>query len=308
MIGSFDRIGFRLHSRSFRRDDLDVDLSGRICLVTGGNAGIGRAAAEGLAARGAAVHLLCRDEGRGRIARDEIRRSTGNGAVESAVVDLSDLAAVRRYAESGGPAKVHALVHNAGGLPARRILTADGLELAFATHVAGPHLLTKLLDAPLRAAGDARVVFVSSGGMYTRRLDLDDLSWVRRPYDGVLAYAQTKRMQVVLAGLWAKALSGTGVSVYSMHPGWVDTAGLKTSLPRFRRAMRSFLRNQEQGADTVVWLAARWPPPAPAGAFWLDRKARTEHLLPWTREDANARQRLWEECERLTAFGTGTTG
>jgi NAD(P)-dependent dehydrogenase (short-subunit alcohol dehydrogenase family) len=301
MIGSFDRIGFRRHRRSFRPGDLNVDLSGRTCLVTGGNAGIGRAAAEALAARGAAVHLLCRDAARGEEARDAIRRATGNASVVSAVVDLSDLSSVRRYAGGSVPGKVHALVHNAGSLPSRRVLTPDSLELTFATHVAGPHLLTKLLGASLRADGDARVVFVSSGGMYLRRLDMDDLSWERRPYDGVLAYAQTKRMQVVLAGLWAKALAGTGVSVYAMHPGWVDTAGLMTSLPRFHRALRPILRNAEEGADTVVWLATRRPAPPPAGGFWFDRKARQEHPLPWTRDDPADRDRLWRECERLSA-------
>ena len=150
MIGSFDRIGFARHSRRFRPGELDVDLSGRLCLVTGGNAGLGRAAAEALATRGASVLLLCRDVARGETARDEIRRSTGNRRVELAVVDVSDLAAIRRWVDEARLSEVHVLVHNAGLLPARRTLTADGLELTFATHVVGPHLLTSLLGTPLR--------------------------------------------------------------------------------------------------------------------------------------------------------------
>jgi len=302
MIGSFDRIGFARHSRRFRPGELDVDLSGRLCLVTGGNAGLGRAAAEALATRGASVQLLCRDAVRGATARDEIRRSTGNRRVELAVVDVSDLAAIRRWVDEARLSALHVLVHNAGLLPSRRTLTADGIELTFATHVVGPHLLTSLLGTPLRAAGDARVIFVSSGGMYTQRLDLEDLRWERRDYDGVVAYARTKRMQVVLAGQWARVFASTAVSVYSMHPGWADTSGVRTSLPRFYQVTRRLLRTPEQGADTIVWLAARQPPPAPSGGFWFDRQARAKHYLPWTREDPAAGEGLWAECQQLAGL------
>lgn len=302
MFGSFDRIGFARHSRRFRPGELDVDLSGRFCLVTGGNAGLGRAAAEAFATRGASVQLLCRDAGRGEAARDEIRRSTGNRRVELGVLDVSDLAAIRRWVDEARLSAVHVLVHNAGLLPERRLLTADGLELTLATHVVGPHLLTSLLAAPLRAAGDARVIFVSSGGMYTQRLHLEDLSWAGREYDGVIAYARTKRMQVVLAELWARSFAGSTVSVYSMHPGWADTAGVQTSLPRFYQVTRRLLRTPEQGADTIVWLALREPAPSPSGEFWFDRQARAKHYLPWTRERPAAREALWAECQRLAGL------
>lgn len=302
MIGSFDRIGFERHSRAFRAADLAVDLTGRLSLVTGGNAGLGRATAEALAERGATVHLLCRDAGRAEVARDEIRGATGNPRVEFAVVDVSDLGSVRRYVANAGLEAVHVLVHNAGVLPKGRTLTADGLELTFATHVVGPHLLTHLLSAPLRAAGDARLIFVSSGGMYTQRLDLHDVHWERRSYDGVVAYAQCKRMQVVLAEQWSRVFAGSGVSVHSMHPGWADTSGVRTSLPRFYELTRRILRSPAQGADTVVWLASRRPAPSPSGAFWFDREARGTHYLPWTREDQSVRDRLWEECQRFAGL------
>lgn len=304
MLGSFDKLGFQRHRRAFLPTDLEVDLEGRVCLVTGGNAGLGRATAEGLARRGATVHLLCRDAGRAEEARDELRRTTRSRSIESAVLDVSDLSSVRRYAAAAGLTRVHALIHNAGVLPATRKLTANGLELTFATHVAGPHLLTHLLRTSLEAAGDARVVFVSSGGMYTQRLDLDDLQWERRPYDGVVAYAQTKRMQVVLAERWARKLAGTGVSVYSMHPGWADTGGVRSSLPRFHKATRPILRSAEQGADTAVWLAARKEAPEPNGGFFFDRRSRWTHYLPWTAERTGEVERLWRLCESF-ALPTG---
>jgi len=303
MIGSFDRLGFERHRRRFRAADLDVGLDGRTCLVTGANSGIGRATSRALAQRGARVVLLCRDRARGEEARDALRRETGNPSVELRLLDVSELGAVRRLAADLGPGPVHALVHNAGVLPDRRILTSEGLELTFATHVAGPHLLTALLADRLRA-GRARVVWVASGGMYLQRLSLDDLRWDRRPYDGVLAYARTKRMQVVMARLWARRLAGSGVEVHAMHPGWADTPAVRTSLPRFHRVMGPLLRDAEAGADTVIWLVVNPSLPGPTGSFWFDRERQWTHVLPWTWEWPGEPEKLLRLCDEVTGLAT----
>ena len=297
VILSFDRLGFARHARRFSPADLAVDLAGRVCLVTGGNAGLGRATALALARRGATVRLLCRDPARGEATRDELRGLTGNPHIELDVVDVSESSSVRALVERQRLAVVDVLVHNAGVLPTTRELTTDGLERCFATHVVGPQRLTRLLEPALRASRDARVVFVSSGGMYTQRLSLDDLAWARRPYDGVAAYAQTKRMQVILAARWASELATSSVSVHAMHPGWADTRSVELSLPRFHKLMRPLLRTPEQGADTIVWLAARNPAP-PSGRLWFDRAAVRAHYLPWTREPVADRERLWALVEQ----------
>lgn len=301
VVLSFDRTGFRRHARRFTPGDLDVRLDGKVALVTGANSGLGRATAEALARRGAAVRLLCRDEGRGRAALEELARTTGGASLRLDVLDVSDLAAVRRYVAGLADERVDVLVHNAGVLPAERTLTREGHELTFATHVLGPWLLSAGLGA--RLGPGARVVFVSSGGMYTQRLSLDDVDWARRPYDGVVAYAQTKRMQVVLAETLAERWRERGVVVHAMHPGWADTPAVRTSLPRFWRLTRRILRTPEEGADTVVWLAAAAAAGESTGRFWFDRAPRSTHLLPWTREDEAERRRLVEAC----AAATGVT-
>jgi NAD(P)-dependent dehydrogenase (short-subunit alcohol dehydrogenase family) len=301
MIGVFDRLGLERHRKAFDAADLEVRLEGRVCLVTGANAGIGRATSRALAARGARVLLLCRHAGRGEEARDLLRRETGNPLVDVRRLDVSDLGDVRGLAGRLRLPAIHVLVHNAGVLPDRRILTADGLELTFATHVAGPHLLTALLADRLRA-GRARVVWVASGGMYLQRLSLDDLQWERRRYDGLVAYAQTKRMQVVLASQWAKRLAGSGVEVHAMHPGWADTGSVRSSLPAFHRVMGPLLRDAEGGADTVVWLAVCPRLPGPGGSFWFDRKRHRTHLLPWTIERSGEAERLARRCDELTGL------
>jgi dehydrogenase/reductase SDR family member 12 len=307
IVSSFDRTGFRIHSLTFQVEDLDVDLSGRRCLVTGANSGIGYATARALADLGAEVVLLCRSRERAEQAAQQIREQTGNSRVSLELVDVSDLGSIRAAAARLSSGPVDVLVHNAGALPDERVETRDGLELTFATHVVGPFLLTRLLRDRLERSADARVIWVSSGGMYTRRLNLEDPDWTRRDYDGVIAYAETKRAQVVLSELWAEALRGSSVAVNAMHPGWADTPAVKSSLPRFHRITRKILRTPGEGADTAVWLAAcprarQW-----TGRFFFDREERRTHLLPFTRESEEDRRALWKLCERLSEKPSGFT-
>lgn len=301
IVQSFDRTGFRIHSLTFREEDLDVDLSDRRCLVTGANSGIGYETALALADLGARVVLCCRSLERGESAAERIREQTGNTAVSVELLDVSDLASLRAAAARLSSEPVDILVHNAGVLPDERIETADGLEATFATHVAGPFLLTRLLRPNLEKSRDGRVVWVSSGGMYTRRLNVDDPNWTKRDYDGVVAYAETKRAQVVLAEMWAEELRGGPVVVNAMHPGWADTPAVESSLPRFHRLTRNILRTPAEGADTVVWLAASPRARSFTGRFFFDRSERRTHLLPFTRESVEDRRALWELCERTVS-------
>jgi NAD(P)-dependent dehydrogenase (short-subunit alcohol dehydrogenase family) len=188
------------------------------------------------------------------------------------------------------------LVHNAGVLPDERVETPEGLELTFATHVLGPHLLTARLRSALEASDEARVIWVSSGGMLTRRLNVEDPNWRDREYDGVLAYAETKRAQVILAELWAEEFAGTSVTVNSMHPGWADTPAVQSSLPRFHQITEAILRSPEEGADTIVWLAASPAAQGETGSFFFDREAVRTHWLPTTRESETDREVLWDLC------------
>ena len=132
--------------------------------------------------------------------------------------------------------------------------------------------------------------------MYAQRLSLDGLQWTQRPFDGVTAYAQTKRMQVILtellAGRWARA----GIAVHAMHPGWADTPSVRSSIPRFWQVMRRRLRTPDEGADTIGWLAVA--PRLPSGGFWFDRAPQPTHLLPFTAERPRDRVRLWRMCIR----------
>jgi dehydrogenase/reductase SDR family member 12 len=302
VVGGYTKAGYRIRQRAWNTADLTA-MDGKLVLVTGGTSGLGRAAAEGFARLGASVRMLARDPRRGERARAEIVALSGNSDVEVGLCDLSDLAAVRRFAERfrEHESRLDVLVNNAGALTGERTLSADGIELTFATNVLGPFLLTEMLTGLLRRSAPARIINVSSGGMYTQRLHVDDLQMAGERFDGPVAYARTKRIEVILTELWAERLENTGVVVHAMHPGWADTPGLAASLPRFYRLTRQLLRTPQEGADTIVWLGASSEPARSSGEFWHDRRRRPTHRVPWTRESAQERERLWAECERLSA-------
>jgi dehydrogenase/reductase SDR family member 12 len=306
VLPGYTTLGFRAR-RALRDDPALPRMDGRVVLVTGATAGLGRAATEGFAALGARVLLLARDAERGERVRGEIAEASGNADLAVVRCDVSDMASVREAAAqilATEPA-LHVLVNNAGVLPTTRRETPAGLELTFATNVLGPFLLTNLLLGRLRESAPARVITVSSGGMYTGKLDPGDLQTTHRDYDGPDVYARTKRAEVVLTELWADRLRGTGVVAHAMHPGWARTAGVAESLPRFNRVMRPLLRTPEEGADTIVWLGAAEEPAATTGLFWHDRRPRPTHRVPWTRESRADRERLWAACAQLSGWTEG---
>jgi NAD(P)-dependent dehydrogenase (short-subunit alcohol dehydrogenase family) len=294
LIG-YGRAGYRLRRATWPPDPPAGALRGKVAIVTGARSGLGAATVAGLARLGATVHMVVRHRGPAEPVREAILRDVPAADLVLDECDVASLASVRAFAAEfvAGGTPLHLLVHNAGVLPERREETADGNELAFATHVLGPHVLTEALLPALRAGAPSRVLWVTSGGMYTQRLRLDDLQYARGAYNGTTAYARTKRMQVALAREWGARLEGERIVVHSVHPGWADTPGLAASLPRFKGLARPLLRSPEQGADTVVWLGAAGEPARSTGRLWHDRRVRPFHYLRRTRESGEDRAALW---------------
>jgi dehydrogenase/reductase SDR family protein 12 len=304
VFGSFSRVGFASRRALGLIGPLDGRLDDRACWVTGGSSGLGLTTAVGLARLGARVRLVVRDAGRGRDAADRIREVTGATDVRVEECDISSLASVRELAsrilERDDP--VHVLVHNAGVLVHERRESPDGIELTFATNVLGPYLLTTLLLDRLRASAPARVLFVTSGGMYTQRLAVDDLQTSEGPFDGPVVYSRTKRAEMAICQEWADQLRGSGIVVHAMHPGWADSPGIRTALPGFSRLLGPLLRTPEEGSDTLIWLASAPEPAATSGRLWLDRRPRALYRLARTRDSKVEREFLLEECARLTGI------
>jgi NAD(P)-dependent dehydrogenase (short-subunit alcohol dehydrogenase family) len=311
----FSSVGIRLRERLWTERVEPGALYGRDVAVTGASSGIGEATCELLARAGARVHMVVRDAGRGEIARARVVRGLGHASpvAPSLLVhecDVSDLDSVRSLAAQlprQAPALV-GLIHNAGVLTQQRERSAQGHELTLATAVLGPFLLTRLLMAELVRGAPSRVVFVSSGGMYTSRLRVDDLELEGAPFDGPRFYSHAKRAQVILARQFAERFGGRGVGFHSMHPGWADTPGLERSLPRFHRLLRPFLRTPTEGADTAAWLVESSEPDRHPGAFWHDRCPRPDRRLPRTGERPEDEARLWQEVSEKTGLGDGANG
>ncbi|TNN33229.1 Dehydrogenase/reductase SDR family member 12 [Liparis tanakae] len=228
-LQEYTRSGYEAASQRFVTSDLEVDLSGRSFMITGANSGLGKRMALEVATRGGTVHLVCRNQSRAEAARQEIIEHSKNQNVHVHVVDLSNARRVWEFAQSfSESSSLHVLVNNAGCMVNQRELTEDGLEKNFATNTLGTYVLTTALIPALKRVQDPRVVTVSSGGMLTQKLNVDDLQFEKGTFDGTAAYAQNKvrgarggRQQVILTERWASQHKEIHFSC--MHPGWADT-------------------------------------------------------------------------------------
>ncbi|SDC47769.1 SDR family NAD(P)-dependent oxidoreductase [Nocardioides lianchengensis] len=285
VVLGYTSLGSRLRRRWWPADPAPGSLAGKRVLVTGATSGIGEAMAGSFARLGATVHVLGRNADKLAGVARELRLEHPNATIVEEVCDVGDLDAVRDWGEAFADRVpgLDGLVHNAGTMTDTRTESPQGHELQLAVHVLGPHLMTELLLPALTAARGI-VVWMSTGGMYGAALPdgEDAIEYRDGTYRGVSAYARTKRMQVVLADAWARRYDGTDVRVESMHPGWVETPGVATHLPRFRSLTRPLLRTAEDGADTAVWLVATRPPSEP-GHLWHDRAQRPT-TFGWQRD------------------------
>jgi dehydrogenase/reductase SDR family member 12 len=304
VVGSFSRLGYATRSR-LEHWSPPADLTGRVVVVTGASSGIGQAAALQLARLGATLWLVGRDRERIEATARQARNLGAGAAVEPVELDIVDGDAVAAFAArlAARHDQLHALVHAAGALFPTYRSAPTGDELTVATAVVAPFRLTWRLSPLLRRAGNATMVTVSSGGMYSQPFDLERLEMNPESYRGTTAYARAKRAQVVLSHEWANRWGADGVASYASHPGWVDTPGLASGLPTFAK-LGPLLRTPAEGADTVVWLAAggaRSPETArpTTEGFFHDRHRRGEYHLPWTARGAGPEDgpRLWEWCK-----------
>jgi NAD(P)-dependent dehydrogenase (short-subunit alcohol dehydrogenase family) len=264
-------------------------LRGKVAAVTGATSGLGLATAEGLLRLGAEVLLVGRNpEKTEGVARD-LRARLPGARVSVARCDVGDLDDVRRFVDELEVGHLDVLVHNAGAMPPERAESPQGRELSMAVHLLGPVLMTELLRPRLHGA---RVLLVTSGGMYGQRLRADDPEYLAGDYSPTTSYARSKRAQVELVPLLQERWRGDGISLHVTHPGWADTPGVVDSLPRFHALTGPLLRDAAGGADTTVWLAATEPEPA-GGRLWHDRRPRPTHLLRRTRTGPAERDALW---------------
>ncbi|MGZ6079091.1 MAG: SDR family NAD(P)-dependent oxidoreductase, partial [Myxococcaceae bacterium] len=204
---------------------MSAESAARVCLLTGATLGIGRAAAVALAPAGLELILVARDRTRLEALAAELRGRTPGAKVGVLAGDLSRMSEVRRIAAEFRAThdRLHLLLNNAGALFARREVTSEGRERTFALNHLAYFVLTEELLPLLKSCAPSRIVNVSSDAHLGMRIDFDDLDYARGRYRPFVAYGRTKLMNLLFTRELARRLAGTGVTVNTMHPGFVRT-------------------------------------------------------------------------------------
>jgi len=294
-LKNFGKEGFDKHAKAWNPSDMDVDMTGKVVMITGSNSGLGFEAARELAKKKATVVMVCRSKDKGEKARSEIVTATGNENVKVLVADMCRPGDIKKLAEdylkSGD--RLDVLINNAGAIVDKREMTPENIEKTFATNTLSSFLLTEYLLPALEKSKPSRVVMVSSGGQYSVKMDVKDFQMEHKSYDGTLAYAYTKRHQRYITELWGKKYADKGIYFGSMHPGWARTPGTQNSLPKWFDKLN--LRNALEGADTMIWLAVKKENPTePNGTFFFDRKKTKTDMTSGTESDQKDLDTLWD--------------
>jgi retinol dehydrogenase 12 len=275
------------------------ELAGRTFLVTGGNTGIGRATAAGLAARGGRVWIAARSRAKGEAAVAGIKASTGNEAVWFLPLDLADLDSVRACASAflalGEP--LHVLVNNAGVVQARG-LTKQGFELMFGVNHLGHFALTNALLGCLTASAPARVVTVSSDSHYSARgIDFEALRRPERGVTGLHGYAVSKLCNVLFSQELARRTADTGVTTYALHPGVVASDIWRRVPWPVRPLMTRRMLTVDEGAVTSLYCATSPDVARDSGKFYDTCAERAPSRVATPELAAE----LWKRSEEWTA-------
>jgi retinol dehydrogenase-12 len=276
------------------------DLGGRTFLVTGGNTGIGRATALGLAQRGGRVYIACRSVPKGEEAASEIRASTGNDSVWVLPLDLADLDSVRscalEFLARGEP--LHVLVNNAG-LGGARGVTKQGFELMFGVNHLGHFLLTNALLGLLADSAPARVVNVSSDAHYQAKgIDFDVLRRPARGITGLGEYAVSKLCNVLFTQELARRTTGTGITTYALHPGVVASDIWRRVPWPVRPILTRRMLSVTEGAQTSLYCATSPDLADVSGRFY----EKCAERAPSPVATAELGRVLWERSEEWTGL------
>jgi len=276
-----------------------TDLAGRTYLVTGANAGIGYATARELASRGGRVHLGCRSLAKGEAAVAAITAATGSDQVRLLLMDLADLASVRKAADEfirlGEP--LHVLINNAG-VGGARGRTADGFEIHFGINHLGHFALTMALLPLLTDSAPARIVNVASDAHYQAKgIDFEGLRNRTKGVTGLPEYAVSKLCNVLFAAELGRRLAGTGVTAYSLHPGVVASEIWRRVPWPARQILTRRMLTIEQGARTSLYCATSPEVGGESGRYYDSCRAAEPSKIATPELAA----RLWEYSTNWTA-------
>ncbi|MDG6923311.1 MAG: SDR family oxidoreductase [Nitrososphaerota archaeon] len=287
----------------------DVDLHGKVILLTGANSGIGKVTALELAKMGASLVLVCRNKEKGKEAVDEFVKKSGNSSIELIIADLLPQREVRRVASEfvASHSRLDVLINNAGTNFPSFGVTEDGIEQTMAVNYFTPFLLTNLLLGVLEKSTPSRVVNVASVGHFGGDLLLDNLTQDRRMgAQGFSAYQRSKLALVLFTYELARRLDGKQVTANCLHPGTIRTniwahAGVASPLTRFASL---FMKSAEEGARTSVYLASSPDVERVSGKYFDNRTPKRASEKTY---DQSIALRLWEQSIIMTGLDEPVT-
>jgi NAD(P)-dependent dehydrogenase (short-subunit alcohol dehydrogenase family) len=278
-------------------------MSGKICVVTGANSGIGKETALELAQMGARVVMVCRNPDKAKAAMEDIRREAPSAQLDLLIADISSQASVRALAKQIHEKypRLDVLLNNAGGAAAAGKLSADGIELTLATNHLGTALLTILLLDLLKASAPSRIVNVSSEAhRRATELDLNHLPPVEPNFrSGFSAYGRSKLMMNAFTFELARKLEGTGVTCNCLHPGVVATNIFSNPRGVFKIILalaRPFMLDSKQGAVVSVWAATSPELASVTGKYFV--KSKEKESSPLSR-DPKMQAEIWQWTEKM---------
>ena len=273
-----------------------MTMQGKICLITGGTNGIGKATAQTLARMGATVIIVGRDSQKTSRVVDEIREASGNENIDSLIADLSSQQDVRRIAAEfkNKYEYLHVLLNNAGGTFATRQLSADGIEMTFALNHLAYFLLSSLLLEKMKVSAPARIINIPSDAHSTGRIEFDNLQG-ERIFSSFAPYGNSKLANILFTIELARQLEGTGVTVNALHPGLSNTGFGKNNSSFFMKIMKVVIpliaKSPEKGAKTSIYLASSPEVQNITGRYFVDCKV----TLPAPQAtDLAVAKRLWD--------------
>lgn len=272
-------------------------------VITGGNAGIGKATAIALAKKGAQIFITSRTEEKAQAAVTQIKKETANEAIDFLTIDLSSLKSVRETAEQIKTKcpRIDVLINNAGCYFSELKLNDANIEMQFATNHLGHFLLTNLLLDNLKAAEKARIINLSSmAHKSTRKLDLDDINFEKEGYGGWKSYSRSKFCNILFTKELARKLAGTGITVNAVHPGGVRTEIAEKNANWYTKIGwilgKPFFITVEKGAATSIHLASSPEVAEITGQYWYKSKQVWSNKPS---QDSKMAAALWEKSEEL---------
>jgi NAD(P)-dependent dehydrogenase (short-subunit alcohol dehydrogenase family) len=282
----------------------DARMDGKVSIITGATSGVGYHAAKRLAEGGATLVLVCRNEKKAEDVRKELVQAY-NTNVDIVLADFSKLSDVRKAADYilANHRQINVLINNAGLHRTTRTLTEEGFETVFCVNHLASFLFTRLLLERMTENAPARIIQVNSEGHRFGGLDLDDLTWERRPYRGLKGYGASKVAQLLTVWELADLLDGTGVNINAMHPGAVKSnIGMDNGLLyqwSQRLLVRPFLRKTKISGDAIFYLAAAPEMQNVSGKFF--NQTVEENPMPHAL-DRKLGKRVWQISEALTGL------